>query len=147
MKATEGRIGRVFLLRLDDGDVIPTCIEEFAREKGIAIGHVVLVGGIGAGKIVVGPRHPTGMPPHPQVLPIDGVHEVAAVGLLAPDEQGQPVLHIHGALGRLKETLAGCLRLGATTWVVGEVIIYEITGAKAVRVKDNATGFELLEVE
>jgi predicted DNA-binding protein with PD1-like motif len=32
-----------------------------------------------------------------------------------------------------------------TTWVVGEVIIYEITGARVARVKDAKTGFRLLQ--
>ena len=47
MMASEGQVGRVFVLRLEDGDVIPACIEQFAAEKGIAVGHVVLLGGIG----------------------------------------------------------------------------------------------------
>jgi len=34
MKASEGRIGRVFVIRLDDGDVVPECIERFAGRKG-----------------------------------------------------------------------------------------------------------------
>jgi len=34
MKACEGKIGRVFVVRLEDGDVVPECIERFARKKG-----------------------------------------------------------------------------------------------------------------
>ena len=70
MKATEGRIGRVFVLRLDDGDVIPDCIERFAAEKKISIGQVVLVGGIGGGRVVVGPEDSEEMPPEPVLLPV-----------------------------------------------------------------------------
>ena len=51
------------------------------------------------------------------LLPIDGAHEVAAVGVIAPGEDGKPVLHIHGALGRSGKTTAGCLRPGVTTWL------------------------------
>ena len=112
MKVSEGRIGRVFVIRLEDGDVIPECIEEFAEEKEISVGQVVLVGGIGGGDVVVGPRHSDKMPPDPVLLPVDGAHEVAGVGVLAPDEDGKPVLHIHGALGRSGKTLTGCLRPG-----------------------------------
>ena len=147
MKASEGRVGRVFVIRLEDGDVVPECIERFAEEKGISVGHVILVGGIGGGEVVVGPRDSEEMPPQPMLLPIDGAHEVVGVGVIAPDEDGKPVLHIHAALGRSGQTMSGCLRPGVTTWLVGEVILYEIVGADVARVRDKESGFELLEVE
>jgi predicted DNA-binding protein with PD1-like motif len=145
MKSCQGTIGRVFVIRLEDGDVIPECIERFAKKNKVAMGHVVLVGGIGGGQIVVGPRHSNAMPPEPMLLPVDGVHEIAGVGVLAPGEDGKPVLHIHASLGRSGQTMTGCLRPGVMTWIVGEAILYEIVGAKAIRVKDNKTGFSLLE--
>ncbi len=147
MKASEGKIGRVFVIRLEDGDVVPDCIERFAEQKGIAVGHVIMVGGIGSGNVVVGPRKAEERPPEPMLLPVNGAHEVVAAGTLAPDEKGKPILHIHGALGRSGQTMTGCLRPGVTTWLVGEVIIYEITGAKVVRLPDKATGFTLLEIK
>ena len=145
MKASEGRPGRVFVIRLEDGDVVPECIERFAEEQGVKVGHAILIGGIGGGQVVVGPRRSDTMPPDPMLLPVDGAHEVAAVGVLAPNEAGKPVLHMHGALGRSGHTLTGCLRPGVATWLVGEVILYEIVGTAAVRVKDAASGFTLLE--
>ena len=147
MKASEGRIGRVFVIRLEDGDAVPECLEKFAKEKGISVGQVVLVGGIGGGEVVVGPRRSDEMPPEPVLLPVDGAHEVAGVGVLAPDEDGKPVLHIHGALGRSGKTLTGCLRPGVTTWLVAEAVIYEILDIKATRVYDASSEFKLLEVE
>lgn len=146
MKVSEGRIGRVFVIRLEDGDIIPECIEKFAEENRISVGQVVLVGGIGGGEVVVGPRHSDEMPPESVLLPVDGAHEVAGVGVLALDEEGKPVLHIHGALGRSGKTLTGCLRPGVTTWLVAEAVIYEILDVKAVRVYDKASEFKLLEV-
>ena len=146
MKSCEGRIGRVFVLRLEDGDELPACIEHFALEKGISVGHVILVGGIGSGQVVVGPRDSSKRPPEPMLLPVDGAHEVAGVGVLAPGEDGKPVLHIHAALGRSGQTMTGCLRPGVTTWLVGEAIIYEIVGADAKRLPDKESGFNLLEV-
>ncbi len=145
MKASEGHIGRVFVVRLEDGDVLPDCIERFAVEKGIATGQVILVGGIGGGQVVVGPRDSKKMPPEPMLLPVDGAHEVAGVGVIAPGPDGKPGLHIHAALGRSGQTLTGCLRPGVTTWLVGEAIIYEILGAKAARLPDKKSGFNLLE--
>jgi len=145
MKSSEGQLGRVFVIRLEDGDVLPGCIEKFAEEKGVSVGHAILVGGIGEGQIVVGPRYSHKMPPEPMLLPIDGAHEVAGVGVLAPGEDGKPVLHMHAALGRSGQTMTGCLRPGVTTWIVGEVILYEILGARVARIKDKESGFALLQ--
>ena len=146
MKGTEGQTGRVFVIRLEHGDVVPSCIERFAEEKGISVGHAILVGGLGGGEIVVGPRRSEERPPEPMFLPVDGAHEVAAVGVLAPGENGKPVLHIHGALGRSGNTMTGCLRPGVTTWVVGEVILCEILGANVARIRDEKSGFALLNI-
>src|SRR4030042_4383559 len=112
MKASEGKIGRVFVLRLEDGDMVPACIESFAVEKGIKVGHVILIGGIGEGQAVGGPRKSDEMPPDPMLLPIEGAHEVAGLGIIAPDKEGKPKLHIHAAMGRAGKTLPGCLRDG-----------------------------------
>ena len=146
MKACEGKPGRVFVLRLEDGDIIPECIEHFAEENGISVGQVILVGGVGDGKIVVGPRKSEERPPEPVLLPVTDAHEVLGVGVIAPGEDGKPILHIHAALGRSGKTMAGCLRPGVTTWLVGEVIIYEITGADVTRVTDEESGFALLDI-
>jgi predicted DNA-binding protein with PD1-like motif len=145
MKACEGQLGRVFVMRLEDGDVVPECIERFAEEKGVLVGQAILVGGVGSGDVVVGPRSSKEMPPEPMLLPIDGAHEVVGVGVLAPGENGKPTLHIHASLGRAERTMTGCLRKGVTTWLVGEVILYEILGAKLTRVQDKKSGFELLK--
>lgn len=145
MKAAEGKIGRVFILRMDDGDELPGAIEEFAKEKGVRVGYVSFVGGIGAGKIVTGPRDPGTRPVDPMLTAIDNAHEVAAVGVLAPDEAGHPVLHMHGAFGRETRTVSGCMRPGVKTWLVGEVILYEILGTGSMRIRDEAAGFSRLE--
>ncbi len=145
MKTCEGHLGRVFVIRLEDGDAVPDCIERFAEENGVQVGYAILIGGIGGGEVVVGPRRSGEMPPDPMLLPIDGAHEVAGVGVLAPGEDGKPVLHIHAALGRSGQTMTGCLRPGVRTWVVGEAILYEILGTEAKRINDKKTGFALLD--
>jgi len=145
MKATEGKIGRIFVIRLEDGDKIPESIERFAAEKGISAAQVILLGGINSGQVVAGPRYSDIMPPDPVLIPVDGAHEVLGAGLLIPGEDGEAVLHIHAALGRTGQTLTGCLRPGVETWLVGEVILFEITGIKAVRIMDQKSGFSLLE--
>ena len=146
MKASEGKIGRAFVLRLEDGDIVPDCIESFAAEKGVQCAQVILIGGVSGGNIVSGPRQTNEMPPDPVYVPVDGAHEVAGVGILAPDKEGRPVLHIHASLGRGGKTITGCLRPGVKTWLVGEAIIYEITGTSAKRLPDAVSGFDLMEL-
>jgi predicted DNA-binding protein with PD1-like motif len=147
MKASEGRAGRVFVIRLEHGDIVPDCIEMFAEAKKISVGQVIIIGGIGGGQVVVGPRHSNEMPPEPMLVPIDGAHEVMGIGVIAPNKTGKPVLHVHGSLGRSGKATTGCLRPGVSTWIVGEVIICEILGTNAVRELDEKTKFELLQVK
>jgi len=144
MKTCEGRIGRVFVIKLEDGDILPECIERFAEEKGISVGQVILLGGIKSGRLVVGPKRSEKRPPQTTVLSIKDTHELAAVGVLAPNEEGKPVLHIHGTLGRSGKTIGGCLRLGVTTWLIGEVILCEIIGADVKRTLDKENKVVLL---
>lgn len=146
MKSTEGRIGRVFILRLEDGDKLPVCIEKFALDNGISVGQIIMVGGIGGGEVVSGPRKSDEMPPEALLVPLDGAHETICAGTIAPDKNGKPVVHMHAALGRAGKTTTGCLKPGVDTWLVGELFIYEILGTTAVRTPDKKSGFELLDV-
>ena len=141
---SEGKVGRIFIIRLGDDDILPFCIEEFAEKHGIAVGQAILIGGIKSGDIIVGPRKNNEMPPDPMMLPIDGVHEVVGIGVLAPDKNRKPSFHIHAALGRAGKTTTGCLRNGVKVWKVGEMVLYEILGADVARLPDKETGFDLL---
>ena len=147
MKATEARVGRVFVLRLDDGDVIPDCIEQFAVAQKVRVGQVLLLGGVGGGSVVSGPRDSGTMPPDVLRLPVDRAHETLAVGLLVPDESGVPRLHIHGALGRAGNTLTGCLRDGVTTWFAAEAVVNEIVSDAVSRQPDARSGLSLLSFD
>ena len=146
MQASEGKVGRVFTLRLDDGDVIPECIESFAAERNIKLAQVILLGGVGTGDVVSGPRAAE-MPPKAMLLPVDGVHEIMGAGLLAPDAAGKPRLHIHGALGRAGTTLTGCLREGVETWFMVEAVLTEILDDHTCRQQDAASGLSLLSFD
>ncbi len=146
MRCSEGKIGRVFVIRLEDGDKLPEVIEDFAKGKGISRGMCLLIGGIGdKGKIVVGPEDGETMPVVPMVTELSGVHEIVGVGTLFPDSNGNPSLHMHAALGREGKTITGCIRLGIETWKLGEVVLLEITDNTACRKKDPALGFNLME--
>jgi len=146
MRYSEGRIGRVFVVRLEDGEKLPGAIEAFAEGQGVARGMCIVVGGIDdGGRIVVGPEDGEGLPVVPMLIGLRGVHEILGVGTLFPDGQNKPRLHMHASLGRGEDARTGCIRPGLETWKVGEVILLEIVGNSGRRVKDDATGFELLE--
>ena len=145
MQATEASLGRVFVLRLGDGDRIPGCIEEFAKEKNVLRGFCLLLGGVGGGKVVVGPEDGDALRITPMLAALAGVHEIAAVGTLFPDESGAPKLHMHAALGRGDAPVVGCVRQGVDVWRLGEAILVELHGPMR-RAVDPAFGFEVLEV-
>ena len=145
MRYSEGGLGRVFVVRLEDGDTVPEAIEGLAGEKNIARAVCFLIGGIGGkSRLVVGPESEKEMPPIPVTIPLEGVHEIVGVGTLFPDEEGIPRLHLHAACGRGEETKTGCVRPGVEIWKVGEVVLMELTGSSALRKMDPETGFSLL---
>jgi len=146
MQYSEGRIGRVFALRLEHGDKMPDVLEKFAAKKKIQSGMATMVGGADDGsRFVVGPEDGKKLPPVPMISALKGVHEVAAVGAIFPDEKGRPQLHMHAAFGRGGETKSGCIRAGIVTWHVLEIVLIEIVGLDAARLPDANTGFHLLQ--
>lgn len=147
MKSIEGTLGRVFVLRLEQDDVLPKCIEDFAAEKQVRLGQVVFIGGIYRGNLVTGPRRTADPRPDPIVLPVSEAHDAFATGIIAPAENGRPTLHLHGALGRSGQTISGCFQDGVSVWLVGEAVIYEILSpAIAKRVVDKTARLTLFEI-
>lgn len=146
MKFSPARQGRVFILRLEHGEIIHECIERFAAAHGIPHAALTLHGGADAGSIlVVGPRDGRSPPPiQPQTATLDDVHEVVGSGTIFPDANGTPILHVHLACGRGDQTITGCIRTGVKTWHVLEVVLVELLGSTARRLRDEATGFDLL---
>lgn len=146
MRYSEARAGRVFVVRLEDGDRLPEAIERLARERGVVRAYLLILGGAdGGSRIVVGPEEGAALPPVPVERVLTGVHEMAGVGTLFPDADGRPALHLHASFGRGGATVAGCTRPGVGIWKVGEVILVELLGTEARRERDAATGFPLLE--
>jgi len=147
MRIAEGTVGRVFVLRLEDGDRIPDCIEQLATEKRIEGALCALLGGIGSGTVVAGPRSVEATPIEPILQRIAAVHEAAAVGTIFPCADGRASLHMHASLGREDEVITGCVRTGLHVWKVCEVVIIEVLGTGLMRKMDSATGLEMLTVE
>lgn len=145
MKYSQGKVGRVFVLRLEDGEVIHEELERFAEDRRIEAASVIIVGAADKGsRLVVGPKNGTDMPPIPMERTLEGAHEIEGVGTLFPNEAGKPVLHMHVACGRDGSGITGCVRRGVKVWKTAEVVIIELLGASARREIDDRTGFELL---
>jgi len=150
MKYTEATQGRVFILRLEQGDTLPDTIEAFAAEKGIASALVQLLGGADSeSTIVSGPRD-ADSPRQPLEVykqQLSDIHESFGIGTLFLDESLQPKLHMHAAFGRSKHALVGCIRPGVSVWLYMEVAIVELLNCKAQRKVNPENGFTLLELD
>jgi predicted DNA-binding protein with PD1-like motif len=146
MKFTTATPGRIFILRLEDGEILHETVEAFAAEQGIRAAACIVLGGADEGsKLVVGPERARILPVTPMELILTGTCEATGVGTIFPSADGKPVLHMHIACGRKGSTVTGCVRRGVKVWQVMEVVLWELAGTSAKRVMDPATGFELLQ--
>lgn len=146
MRYSEARPGRVFILRLEDGDIVHETIERFAAEHNIMAASLIAVGGADDGsRLVVGPREDRGLPLEPMQYALEHTHEIAGVGTLFRDEAGVPLVHMHMACGREDSTITGCIRTGVKVWHVMEVILQELTGTTARRATEQPLGLKLLQ--
>jgi predicted DNA-binding protein with PD1-like motif len=145
MKFSQAKQGRIFIIRLEDGDIIHKEIEQFARDQSIQAAALIIIGGADDGsKLVVGPEQGRITPVLPMEHKLVNVHEIAGTGTIFPDEEGNPVLHMHIACGRNASTVTGCIRSGVKVWHIMEVILFELVDTRGVRVLDTKTGFKLL---
>lgn len=146
MRYSESKAGRVFVIRLEDGEIVHEVIEKFAVEHGIRTASLIALGGADRDStVIVGPEIGRTLPIVPMTRVLDDVHEVAGVGTLFPDDEGNPILHMHMACGRKDRTTTGCIRQGIRVWHVLEVILYELVDSTGTRILEPASGFKLLD--
>jgi predicted DNA-binding protein with PD1-like motif len=146
LKYSSASVGRIFIVRFEDGDILHEAIESLALKENITAASITLLGGAGAGShLVVGPRDQSEKPPVPVEQQLENGYEIAGVGSLFPNERHEPKAHIHIAAGRGERTITGCVRNGVKAWLIVEAIVVEIVGATAMRKFEAATGFTLLD--
>jgi len=146
MRYTEARPGRIFVIRLEQGEVVHEVLERFAEDKGVKAAALIVVGAADKdSKLVVGPQDGDARPVRPLGYTLPDVHEMPGSGTLFPNEEGRMMLHIHAAFGRDGKATMGCIRRGVVVWQILEVIMIELLGIDAVRKRDAPTGFEMLE--
>ncbi len=143
MKYKQGSFGRVFVLRFDDQDDLLKEIKSVAVTEAIKVGTVMLLGGLRQVGVVSGPKEPV-IPPDPQWVNVSDGREVLGFGTLFWKGE-EPIIHLHGAVGRNRETITGCIRRDSSVYLVIEAVITEILGIDASKILDAKTGLVMLE--
>jgi predicted DNA-binding protein with PD1-like motif len=144
MKYQKGEIGRVFVVRFEDGDDVIGGITEIAEKEGIRAAAFHLVGGMKRGRFVTGPEREE-LPPVPVWRELEESHEIIGFGTVF--RQGEtPKVHLHGAFGKRDTVRVGCLREATRAFLVLEAVITEILGVTAVRELDHESGMVLLKL-
>ena len=111
MEYSEAKLGRIFVIRLHDGDILPDTIDLFAQNHCITRGFCVMIGGVDKeSTFVSGPQKSDEIPVEVIFSKLEAVHEILAIGTIFPNENEEPKLHMHAAAGRKDETKTGCIR-------------------------------------
>lgn len=144
MKYTEGSIGRIFVLKFDDGDIMLDELASFARKEKLKSAVMVFIGALKKGDLVTGPKRPV-IPPQPNKVAFGGAWETFGVGTIFTNSKG-PQIHIHGAMGKKLKTLTGCVRGRSQIFLVIEAVVFELKGVNASKEPDPKTGLNLLRI-
>jgi len=140
-----GRAGRIIAARLFEGEDIYESIEKIAKKENIKSAAVLITGGFRQAGVVVGPKTEK-----PKIVgnfkDFAGPGEMLGVGTIYNDDEG-PKLHIHTAIGKGDQTIVGCPRGGAKTFLIAEVTIIELEGIQAKRKFDKDKGINLLRFD
>jgi predicted DNA-binding protein with PD1-like motif len=142
MQYTEGQLGRVFVVRIDDGEDMLVSLRQFINDKSVYAGSILFLGALMEGRMVTGPEEPV-IPPIPHFVMFEGGWEVFGIGTIYPGEDGGPYIHYHASVGRSGHALTGCLREKAITYLIVEAVVLEFTGLSARREFDKKTQVHL----
>lgn len=139
MEYSTGSIGRVFTVRLDQGDDILKELEGLAVSENIKSAMFMMLGAVKKASLVVGPRT-NDVPPDPQWANFEDAHELIGIGNIFREE-GKPKIHLHSAAGRGDSVKTGCLRGESEVFMVVEIFIMELDGIYATRIFAPDRGF------
>lgn len=138
MQYSEGQPGRVFVVRIDDGEDFLAVMQEFVRSKAVQYGTILFLGALRQARMVTGPEEEV-LPPDPHHVMFEGGWEMVGIGTICQGDDG-PHIHFHASVGRAGIALTGCLREKAVTYIVAEAIVIEFTGLSIHREFDEKTG-------
>lgn len=144
MKYTKGAIGRIFLVKFEDDDVLIDNLIRLAKKERINTAALIFIGALKKGELVTGPKKPV-IPPQPNKLAFKGGWEVIGIGTIFTNSK-MPQIHIHASMGKKNKVLTGCLRGKSKVFLVIEAIIMELKGVNAAKDIDLKTGLNLLRI-
>ncbi|MDD5136008.1 MAG: DNA-binding protein [Candidatus Omnitrophica bacterium] len=144
MKYTQAKLGRIFVLKFEDGDVLVKSLGNFAKNEKLRSALVIFIGALKKGELVTGPRKPI-IPPVPNKVDFKDAWETLGIGTIFTNSKGAQI-HIHGAMGKKLKTLTGCVRGRSEVFLVVEAVIFELKGAGMTKDIDPATGLNLLRI-
>ena len=144
MQYTGAKLGRIFLLKFKDGDVLLDELDAFARKERLKAATLVFIGALKRGDLVTGPKKPV-IPPEPNWVGFDNAWEVMGIGTIFTNKKG-PQIHIHTSMGKKRGTLTGCIRKKTEVFLVIEAVVFELKGVKATKDIDPKTGLNLLRI-
>ncbi len=144
MKYTQGIIGRVFLVKFENNDILIPDLSALARKEKIKAATLIFIGALRKGDLVTGPKKPV-IPPEPNKLVFKDGWEVMGIGTLFTNSKG-PQIHIHASMGKKNKVLTGCVRGNSKVFLVIEAVILELKGVKAQKDIDPKTGLNLLKI-
>jgi len=144
MEYTQGTIGRVFLVKFKDDDVLIDNLSLLAKREKIKAATMIFIGALKKGDLVTGPKQPV-IPPVPNKIAFKDGWEVMGIGTIFTNSKG-PQLHIHASMGKKNKVLTGCVRGKSKVFLVIEAVVLELKGIKAQKDIDPATGLNLLQI-
>jgi len=144
MKYTTGKIGRVFLLKFENDDILIKSLRNLARQERIKAATVIFIGALREGDLVTGPKKPV-IPPEPNKKNFKDGWEVMGIGTIFTNHKG-PQIHIHVSMGKKDKVLTGCVRGNSKVFLVIEAVVLELKGVKASKELDPKTGLNLLKI-
>jgi hypothetical protein len=144
MKYTKGTIGRVFLVKFENNDILISSLSSLAKRERIKAATLIFIGALREGDLVTGPKKPV-IPPQPNQLVFKDGWEVMGIGTIFSNSK-KPQIHIHASLGKKNKVMTGCVRGNSKVFLVIEAIVLELKGVKAQKDIDPKTGLNLLKI-
>lgn len=139
MDYTQGKIGRIFVARIDHEEDLLSELEDLAVNEDIQSAFFYLLGATGGAKLVTGPKQKS-LPPDVNFRQFDDAKEILGIGNIFW-ENGKPKIHLHASASSHNGILMGCFREFTQVFMVVEVVIFEIEGITAQRIRDPDIGF------
>jgi uncharacterized protein len=134
--------GTHWVLRLDDGQDLFEALAAFAREEGVRAGAILF--GIGMFRSATF-GYWNGSQYQPHDLPVP--HEVVALHGTIATVDGNPSIHLHGAVAGPDHHLVGGHLLRATVGILQEVVIEMFPGRTFGRPLGETFGLRMLDLE